>query len=382
MGDCLRGGGAAYRGAMRHLALALVLLGCSADPVIAPRDCTPGTTTTCACPGASGVQTCTAAGTVGACVCPDGGGGVDAVAVGDGGGADAPSIGDGGAPGDAVAVGDVVPSRDVPTVDTPVGDAGPASCYTEEGTDPLCPRQRFMSNAMMPSWRVTALTITQPVALASPLIAGVINPPLRDGRFLWGLSFDFMSNTFRTGPLNRMFTRGTVGLGLMDGTFAYYNNNAPAMGGMPNRWNPAAGMTMGTSTVSTVDSMATVNLPIFNDDGSILVELPLANARLVDVPVTMDRGCIGLGRIRAGRYNECTSEWETAMGGTVEAAITVEAARNINVSALNQTLCQLLSGTPCTMPQMSWMRQPDAMVGGQPAYRLVAKFAAISANIQ
>lgn len=83
MGDCLRGGGAAYRGAMRHLALALVLLGCSADPVIAPRDCTPGTTTTCACPGASGVQTCTAAGTVGACVCPDGGGGADAVAVAD-----------------------------------------------------------------------------------------------------------------------------------------------------------------------------------------------------------------------------------------------------------------------------------------------------------
>lgn len=140
MGDCLRGGGAAYRGAMRHLALALVLLGCSADPVIAPRDCTPGTTTTCACPGASGVQTCTAAGTVGACVCPDGGGGADAVAVGDGGGADAPSTGDGGAPVDVVAVGDVVPSRDVPTVDTPVGDAGPvmlcgdASVNVAEGT--------------------------------------------------------------------------------------------------------------------------------------------------------------------------------------------------------------------------------------------------------
>lgn len=126
MGDCLRGGGAAYRGAMRHLALALVLLGCSADPVIAPRDCTPGTTTTCACPGASGVQTCTAAGTVGACVCPDGGGGADAVAVGDGGGADAPSTGDGGAPVDVVAVGDV-PSD--------AHDAAP----TDDGRDPRCP---------------------------------------------------------------------------------------------------------------------------------------------------------------------------------------------------------------------------------------------------
>lgn len=255
-------------------------------------------------------------------------------------------------------------------------------CYTEEGCDSLCPRQRYASNAMTPSWRITALTVTEPAALASPLIAGVINPPLRDGRFLWGLSFNFTNNTFRTGPLNRMFTRGMLGAGLMDGTYAYYNNNAPMMGGMPNRWNPAAGMAMGTSTVSTADNMAVVNLPIFNDDGSILVELPLANARLVDVPVSADRGCIGLGRLRAGRYNECSSEWDTTMGGSVTAAITVAAARTITVSALNQTLCQLLSGTPCDMPMGSWMRQPNTMVGTEPAYRLTAKFAAIAANIQ
>jgi hypothetical protein len=98
--------------------------------------------------------------------------------------------------------------------------------------------------------------------------------------------------------------------------------------------------------------------------------------------VSADRGCIGLGQVRAGRYNECSSGWETDMGGTVEAAITVTAARAINVSALNQTLCQLLAGTNCDMPQMMWTRQPNAMVGMEPAYRLVARFAAISANIQ
>lgn len=255
-------------------------------------------------------------------------------------------------------------------------------CYTEEGCDSLCPRQRHMNNAMTPSWRITALTVQQPAALASQLIAGVINPPLRDGWFLWGLSFNFTDNTFRTGPLNRMFTRGMLGAGLMDGTYAYYNNNAPMMGGNPNRWNPATGAAMGTSSVSTSTMGLTVNLPIFNDDGSILVELPLANARLVDVPVSTDRGCIGLGRLRAGRYNECSSEWDTTMGGTVEAAITVTAARSIQVSALNQSLCQLLAGTPCEMPMGSWTRQPDTMVGTEPAYRLTAKFAAISANIQ
>lgn len=267
---------------------------------------------------------------------------------------------------------------------TPPTDGGAAACYTEDGTASLCPMRRFMSNAMTPSWRITALTIAEPAALASPLILNVINPPLRDGKFLWGLSFNFTANTFRTGPLNRMFTRGTVGAGLMDGTFAYYNNNAPAVGMATNmaRWNPAAGSITGTTTVTSNDQMANVNLPIFNDDGSILVELPLANARLNMVPVSTDRGCIGLGQVRAGRYNECSSGWETDMGGTVEAAITVTAARAINVSALNQTLCQLLAGTNCDMPQMSWTRQPNAMVGTEPAYRLVARFAAISANIQ
>lgn len=117
MGDCLRGGSAAYRGAMRHLLVALLLAACSADPVIAPRDCTPGTTAACACLGASGVQTCTAAGTVGACECPDAGGG-DVVAVPDAPMLDAAVPEDRLAPMDAGAVADVATAPDVV-------DAGP-----------------------------------------------------------------------------------------------------------------------------------------------------------------------------------------------------------------------------------------------------------------
>lgn len=66
---------------MRHLALALALLAaCAADPVLPPRDCTPGQTSACACAGgATGVQTCGASGALGACVCPDGGGAADVV---------------------------------------------------------------------------------------------------------------------------------------------------------------------------------------------------------------------------------------------------------------------------------------------------------------
>lgn len=86
------------------VALLALLTACAADPVIAPRDCTPGTTSACACPGASGAQTCTAAGTVGACVCPDAGG-ADVVAV-----VDAPVA-------DAVSAPDVVTALDVVDAD-------------------------------------------------------------------------------------------------------------------------------------------------------------------------------------------------------------------------------------------------------------------------
>lgn len=64
---------------MRALvALLVALVACSAGPTIAPRDCTPGATSACACPGASGVQTCGADGRLGACLCADGGAPQDA----------------------------------------------------------------------------------------------------------------------------------------------------------------------------------------------------------------------------------------------------------------------------------------------------------------
>jgi len=124
---------------MRHLALALVLLlaACAADPVIAPRDCTPGTTTSCACPGASGVQTCTAAGTVGACVCPDAGGG-DAVAVADAPAVDVVSPENRPAPVDVVAVADA----GTDAVDAPVVDVDPRQTPECRAVNQTCDGRR------------------------------------------------------------------------------------------------------------------------------------------------------------------------------------------------------------------------------------------------
>lgn len=98
------------------LAFALALVACSAGPTVAPRDCTPGATSACVCPGSSGVQTCSAEGRLGACVCADAGAQVDVVTSSSDAALDAP------APTDRPSVADAV-------------DAPPA----DDGRDPRCP---------------------------------------------------------------------------------------------------------------------------------------------------------------------------------------------------------------------------------------------------
>lgn len=81
---------------MRHLIAAAFALGCSVSAEIAPRDCTPGTTAACACPGGSvGAQVCDEAGAVGTCSCP----------------AEAPPV-----PADASDASTAVPPADVPAM--------------------------------------------------------------------------------------------------------------------------------------------------------------------------------------------------------------------------------------------------------------------------
>jgi hypothetical protein len=171
-----------------------------------------------------------------------------------------------------------------------------------------------------------------------------------------------------------------VGAGLMDGVFAYWAGNAPTRDA--NRWDPIAGTITGTSSVTSTASNRTLTLPIFNDDGSVLMELPLTNARLIDVPLSPDRGCIGLGLLRAARYNECSSGWDWSEGGILDAVITVSSARAVIVSALNQTLCHLISGTNCDEAMTTWRRQPTAVVAGEPGYRFTARFSAVSADVR
>lgn len=103
---------------MRHILAAVLAFGCSVSAEIAPRDCTPGTTAACVCPGGIvGAQVCGESGDVGACSCPADASPVPADAP-DAATPMLPTDAPATAPGDAAAAdasapADVAPSRDV-----------------------------------------------------------------------------------------------------------------------------------------------------------------------------------------------------------------------------------------------------------------------------
>lgn len=293
------------------------------------------------------------------------------------------------APMDVTPVTDVLPPADVvAVVDRP--DAPPL-CYTQEGTAPLCPVVTVaQADPMRPSFRVTHLRMAAPVAFSSAILSGTFNGAIHAGGFLLGLTFDLSTNVVRAGALNpQTSARGSVGQGLFDGTFRHYSRNAPAVGGATARWDPVySSVAASGDRASTGVFTETLRLPIFDTSGTIITELPLDIARFSTVQLTPDRRCIGLGAPSGGRFNECTSGWQTADGATtpygrIQAIITVAAARQVQVVPLMTTLCDLLSGSNCeTMPQTVWARQPDAMAGGQPGYSFSAEFAAVSARVE
>lgn len=132
---------------MRLLAAlaAVLLVACAVDPAVAPRDCTPGATAACACPGASGVQTCGDDGRLGACVCADAASAPDVAVVADVVTApDRPTtadVVDAGAAVDVVAedraAADVVDAADAPDVRVcePRQTCG-SDCVADYQTDP------------------------------------------------------------------------------------------------------------------------------------------------------------------------------------------------------------------------------------------------------
>lgn len=316
---------------------------------------------------------------------------------------------------DVPDVPDVPAARDTPPVPddvacapvTPGAARGISSCGTPDisgdrlpyfqcADGPICPPDRFTNRVMNPGYRITYLNVREPAALANPLLLAVINSAVKEGRFLWGIALDLTAVTFRTGALNPdTSTFGTVGLGLLDGAYRFFDGDASSLDGARTRFDPAAGAgTRAVDRFSTSPLEVTVRFPIYADAARtrLLTQLTLENVRFTDVALTSDRGCVGLGSPNSGRYTETVSNWLTSDGcepyGVMEADITVADSREIRVNLVAggepTPLCDLLAGNPCATTPRPWTREPTtATVRGASvdAYHLRAEFAAVSANL-
>lgn len=262
--------------------------------------------------------------------------------------------------------------------------------YYECSTAGVCPRARVRNDMTRPAWRITYLRPVSPSGIANAAVEDAVNSRMQAGTFLWGLSFDLDAGTVRTGGFNPATrTLGATGLGLLDGQYRYFNRDAAGMGDAARYDSISSTVTVTNGRATSGMFMGTVRLPVFNPDGSLFTVLPLTNLRLIAVKLAADRGCIGEGRPHDGRFAEHASVWNTVddMGspyGTVEADITAEEARAVNVSIGTTVvpLCDLLAGSACTNPMEMWPKQPDTMVNAMPAWRLRADFAAVSATVR
>lgn len=169
------------------------------------------------------------------------------------------------------------------------------------------------------------------------------------------------------------------------------------MPGAADRWNPldVAAMITGDTVSSVVTPLITIPVYDTNMRANLLTELPLRNARIRDMRLTANRNCIGTAmEMGALGFNSCgplTNNWRTTENGmpagVLEAVITVADAKRIQVVSLNMPLCTLIAGGACT-DAMGMAIDPamftvpaNAMVDGQPGWRVEANVAAVAARI-
>ena len=211
-------------------------------------------------------------------------------------------------------------------------DAGgdPPCALPEVQSGACCYRESNASQLSAPELRIAYLDLEQPPVLASPIIANILNEAVREERFNWLIRLEGADGD---GPVTI-----TTGYGRKTGdSFAFAMGDADPPGDA-NRWDPES--IEGTLTGENVTTGAlgdVFTVPVQEDDGSVILELPLRGFRLVNATLSEDRSCIGRG-VTATRYD--------ASAGSVETYITVADAQagEVNAGGINATLCNILRG--------------------------------------
>ncbi len=200
--------------------------------------------------------------------------------------------------------------------------------------------------------RIAELDLNSPAALTNGVVKGAVSGGVTaddkacnldgSGTFNWIIQFDTMAKTIKTGGA-RPVADATKGYSFDMETFTQGGkmfNVAPVT--FTNISPDASGnfaITTGTDLV----------VPIFLDSaGSSVVILPLHQARLLMGTLSSDQDCIGsYNGANLDPANNCqpdSTHNQFNAGGKLDGYITLEEADTVVVSALNQSLCVLLSG--------------------------------------
>jgi hypothetical protein len=189
------------------------------------------------------------------------------------------------------------------------------------------------------------------------LVSGILNEAIREERFNWLIRLE---GADADGPVTIVTGYGSKSA---TGTFAFADGDAP--GENPTRWDPQSlEGTLTGETVSTGSLSEVFTVPVQNDDGSVILELPLRGFRLVSATLSEERSCIG-NAISATRFN--------ADAGEVETYISVEDARvgMVDAGGIMSTLCNILRGAPLgdvtdceDTARSEWAVPPDSTCEG------------------
>ena len=277
-----------------------------------------------------------------------------------------------------------VTRRDVPgdtCVPPRVEDGG--RCFEAPSCVPFCPVAAEAQSPTRPAWRVTYFQFSSPETLTQPLINEQINVSLREGSTRIALQLDVARQTLTAGPVNVQL--GTLGRGLMDGTYRFYGRGAASGTGSPDRWMPE------TMNLTPLDDRLTGGpfvrpLAIPCRTTGREAEFPVDQLVVRALRLGENRACLGSAIPVDGVFNECTSSWRVVTNDQptleIEGKLIVDSIRRIEVSLFGATVCSLIAGADCAnVPMNQWRVRPDADVGGRPAWTLRARLAAVRAHL-
>lgn len=267
--------------------------------------------------------------------------------------------GEGGAPirdGGPDGPVDVGPPDSGPITDCS-GSGVPVNCPSDapdrsQMCGACCWRQSNADRLDRPELRMSGLRPTAPATLSSAIVRGLFQGAIDEERFNW-LFRATVSGSSVSLEMGHGFRNP-------DGTFRFASGEAPPPGDAA-RWDPVVATgTIVDERMALADPEGTVTLPILDEEGAPMVELPLRRLGVDRMAMTHGRTCVG--ERRASSYGTDAGHFSAYVTVAEAEAIPLEVG-----STLSTTLCGLLAGlssdpSGCdAAPQTDWPVPPDSL---------------------